>query len=81
LQRLLDHWPSTLVIATNMLAVIKPGWVDASELPGFQRLTEQLALSAHAASSSPTAPLRLTATPTGHLSGWSAWSEERPAPQ
>jgi hypothetical protein len=81
MQRLLDHWPSTLVIAANLLAVIKPGWVDPAELPGFQRFTEQLALSAHAGSSSPTAPLRLAATPTAHLSGWSAWPEERPAPE
>jgi hypothetical protein len=81
MQRLLEHWPVTLVIAANLLAVIKPGWVAPAELPGFQRFTEQLALSARAASTSRTAPLRLSATPTARLSGWSAWPEQPPAPE
>lgn len=76
MQRLLDHWPTTLIIAANLLAVIRPGWGPASTLPDFQRFTEQLARSARGASTSLTAPLRVAATPTAHLSGWSAW----PAP-
>jgi hypothetical protein len=73
MQRLLDRWPVTLVVAANLFAVIKPGWVTAAELPAFKRLTEQLALSARAASSNRTASLAVVAAPTAHLSGWSAW--------
>ncbi len=39
MQRLLDHWPTTLIITGNLLAVIRPGWESASTLPDFSCTT------------------------------------------
>jgi len=51
MQRLLEHWPMTLVIAGGQLAAITPGWVPAGALRDFQEFTEHLALSAQGAKS------------------------------
>ena len=73
LARLIDHWPMTVVVAKGWLALIKPGWVPADQLPDFQRFTEQVAISAQAARTDGTTRLRAPLVAAPHLSGWSAW--------
>jgi hypothetical protein len=66
-----EHYPLTLVIAGDLLAVIRPGWVPATALPDFQRFTEHLAMSAQGATSDHR-PMHPPVS-TARLSGWSSW--------
>jgi hypothetical protein len=74
MQRLIDHRPLALVIAGDLLAVIRPGWVPAPALPDFQRFTEQLAFSAQGARADHPVERGSSSTQSAaRLSGWSTW--------